>query len=154
MCRGREVVESGESGVSIIINRGGVFFFKQKTAYEIRLSLVGSEMCIRDRIINLLRELRDEGRVMLVSTHNLGSVPEFCDRTILVKGTGLSHGLTETTFTRKNLEDTFGGVLRHFTLGSDKLHDDEDARTITIFSDDERPLVQYDNKTQRTDPKK
>ena len=23
-------------------------FFKQKTAYEIRLSLVGSEMCIRD----------------------------------------------------------------------------------------------------------
>src|SRR5660398_230009 len=24
------------------------FFFKQKTAYEIRLSLVGSEMCIRD----------------------------------------------------------------------------------------------------------
>jgi len=25
------------------------FFFKQKTAYEIRLSLVGSEMCIRDR---------------------------------------------------------------------------------------------------------
>jgi len=27
------------------------FFFKQKTAYEIRLSLVGSEMCIRDRSI-------------------------------------------------------------------------------------------------------
>ncbi len=25
------------------------FFFKQKTAYENRLSLVGSEMCIRDR---------------------------------------------------------------------------------------------------------
>jgi len=25
------------------------FFFQQKTAYEIRLSLVGSEMCIRDR---------------------------------------------------------------------------------------------------------
>src|SRR5660397_157275 len=24
------------------------FFFKQKTAYELRLSLVGSEMCIRD----------------------------------------------------------------------------------------------------------
>ena len=24
------------------------FFFKQKTAYEVRLSFVGSEMCIRD----------------------------------------------------------------------------------------------------------
>ena len=28
---------------------GIVFFFKQKTAYEIMPSLVGSEMCIRDR---------------------------------------------------------------------------------------------------------
>src|SRR5428012_25663 len=28
---------------------GNIFFFKQKTAYEIRPSLVGSEMCIRDR---------------------------------------------------------------------------------------------------------
>ena len=29
-----------------------VFFFKQKTAYEIGVRLVGSEMCIRDRILN------------------------------------------------------------------------------------------------------
>ena len=28
---------------------GSVFFFKQKTAYEIGVRLVGSEMCIRDR---------------------------------------------------------------------------------------------------------
>ena len=27
-----------------------VFFFKQKTAYEMLRSLVGSEMCIRDRL--------------------------------------------------------------------------------------------------------
>ena len=27
------------------------FFFKQKTAYEISLGLVGSEMCIRDRLL-------------------------------------------------------------------------------------------------------
>src|SRR5450756_1360671 len=29
------------------------FFFKQKTAYEIMPSLVGSEMCIRDRLTQL-----------------------------------------------------------------------------------------------------
>ena len=28
---------------------GVIFFFKQKTAYEMLRSLVGSEMCIRDR---------------------------------------------------------------------------------------------------------
>lgn len=111
----------------------------------------GVDVKTEEQIIGLLRELRDEGRVMLVSTHNLGSVPEFCDRTVLVKGTVLSHGPTETTFTRENLEHAFGGVLRHFTLGGDALHDDEDARSITIISDDERPLVQYGDKTQRTD---
>ena len=30
-------------------------FFKQKTAYEISLGLVGSEMCIRDRIERMMR---------------------------------------------------------------------------------------------------
>ena len=114
----------------------------------------GVDVKTEEQIVGLLRELRDEGRVMLVSTHNLGSVPEFCDRTVLVKGTGLSHGLTEKTFTRENLEKTFGGVLRHFTLGGDALHDDEDARSVTIFTDDERPLVQYGDETQRTERSK
>ena len=87
---------------------------------------------------------------MLVSTHNLGSVPEFCDRVVLVKGTVLAYGPTETTFTRDNLEAAFGGVLRHFTLSGQALHDDDDPRRITILSDDERPLVQYDDQTHIT----
>ena len=113
----------------------------------------GVDVQTEDQIVALLKELRDEGRVMLVSTHNLGSVPEFCDRTILVKGTVLGYGPTETTFTRENLELAFGGALRHFTLGGDTLHDDEDAREVTIFTDDERPFVQYGEKTQRSDRK-
>ncbi|KIN61814.1 ABC transporter, ATP-binding protein [Sulfitobacter noctilucae] len=111
----------------------------------------GVDVTTEEQIVALLQELRAEGRVMLVSTHNLGSVPEFCDRCILVKGTVLAHGPTENTFTRENLEQAFGGVLRHFTLGGDALHDDEDARAVTIFTDDERPFVQYGDKTQRTD---
>jgi manganese/iron transport system ATP-binding protein len=110
----------------------------------------GVDVKTEEQIVKLLKELRDEGRVMLVSTHNLGSVPEFCDRTVLVKGTVLNYGPTETTFTRANLEAAFGGVLRHFTLGGDALHDDDDARAVTIFTDDERPFVQYGDKTQRT----
>ncbi|MBA4783806.1 MAG: manganese/iron ABC transporter ATP-binding protein [Rhizobiales bacterium] len=108
----------------------------------------GVDVKTEEQIVGLLRELRDEGRVMLVSTHNLGSVPEFCDRTVLVKGTVLAYGPTDATFTRTNLEKAFGGVLRHFTLGGDSLHDDPDARTVTILTDDERPFVQYGDKTQ------
>ena len=109
----------------------------------------GVDVKTEDQIVALLRDLRDEGRVMLVSTHNLGSVPEFCDRTVLVKGTVLAYGPTETTFTRENLERTFGGVLRHFTLGGDVLHEDGDPREVTIFTDDERPFVQYGERTVR-----
>lgn len=103
----------------------------------------GVDVKTEEQIIALLRELRDEGRVMLVSTHNLGSVPEFCDRTVLVKGTVLAYGPTEEVFTRDNLERAFGGVLRHFTLGGADLHDDDDPRRVRVITDDERPLVMY-----------
>ncbi len=112
----------------------------------------GVDVTTENQIIELLGELRAEGRVMLVSTHNLGSVPEFCDRTVLVKGTVLAYGPTDEVFTRENLEQAFGGVLRHFTLGGDALHDDGDDRAVTIFTDDERPFVQYGERTQRREP--
>jgi manganese/iron transport system ATP-binding protein len=110
----------------------------------------GVDVQTEDAIIALLRAMRDEGRVILVSTHNLGSVPEFCDRTVMVKGTVLAHGPTETTFTRQNLELAFGGVLRHFVLGGPDLHDDDDARTVSVFTDDERPFVVYDKPGDKT----
>ncbi|CZR99711.1 hypothetical protein CDFC105_64560 [Clostridioides difficile] len=37
------------------------FFFKQKTAYEIMPSLVGSEMCIRDRPMIAIAVQRTKG---------------------------------------------------------------------------------------------
>ena len=94
-------------------------------------------------IIDLMRGLRDQGCLMLVSTHNLGSVPEFCDQVVLFNKTVLAYGPTAQNFTEANLARAFGGVLRHVKLGGKDLHDDEDARTITVLTDDERPLVLY-----------
>lgn len=110
----------------------------------------GVDIKTEDAIIALLRELRDEGRVMLVSTHDLGSVPEFCDHTILIKNTVLKFGPTPEIFTRENLELTFGGALRHFVIGGPGLHDDADPRELAVFTDDERPLVMYGQKGQMT----
>ncbi|AOF88951.1 manganese/iron ABC transporter ATP-binding protein [Sinorhizobium sp. RAC02] len=103
----------------------------------------GVDVNTEEQIVELLGKLRDEGRVMLVSTHNLGSVPDFCDRTVFVKGTVIASGPTAETFTEANLERAFGGVLRHFILGGHDLHDDEDKRSITVITDDERPFVIY-----------
>jgi manganese/iron transport system ATP-binding protein len=126
-------------------------FLARALAQEGRIILLdepftGVDVTTEEQIIGLLRSLRDEGHVMLVSTHNLGSVPDFCDRTVLVKGTVLAYGPTETTFTRDNLERAFGGVLRHFTLSGSDLHEDDDTREISILTDDERPFVQYGRK--------
>ncbi|MEP0944792.1 MAG: manganese/iron ABC transporter ATP-binding protein [Rhizobiaceae bacterium] len=106
----------------------------------------GVDVKSEEAIIGLLQQMREEGRVMLVATHNLGSVPEFCDRTVLIKQTVLDYGLTSEVFTQKNLERTFSGVLRHFVLGGADLHDDEDDRQVTVITDDERPFVVYDDK--------
>ena len=105
----------------------------------------GVDVKTETAIIKLLGEMRKEGKIMLVSTHNLGSVPEFCDRTILIKETVLAYGKTENTFTRRNLELAFGGVLRHFVLSGTDLHDDDDRREVRVISDDERPFVLYDS---------
>ena len=109
----------------------------------------GVDVKTEDQIIALLRDLRDEGRVMLVSTHNLGSVPEFCDQTVLVKGTVLAYGPTAETFTEANLEQAFGGVLRHFMLNNGAKH--EPPNPVGIFSDDERPLIFRDGVAQKRD---
>lgn len=103
----------------------------------------GVDVNTEEQIVSLMRDLRAEGRVMLVSTHNLGSVPEFCDRTIFVKGTVIASGPTEETFTEENLKTAFGGALRHFVLGGADLHDDADARQLKVITDDERPFVIY-----------
>ncbi len=103
----------------------------------------GVDVTTEEQIVALLKALRDEGRVMLVSTHNLGSVPDFCDRTVFVKGTVIAYGKTEDTFNEANLEKAFGGVLRHFILSGPELHDDADTRRVKVISDDERPFVIY-----------
>ncbi len=104
----------------------------------------GVDVKTEEAIIGLLMALRDEGRVMLVSTHNLGSVPRFCDRAVLINRTVLAAGPTAEVFTHDNLQMAFGGVLRRYTLGGADLHEDEaDKRRLTVLTDDERPFVIY-----------
>ena len=103
----------------------------------------GVDIKTEDSLISLFRSLAAEGRLILVSTHNLGSVPSFCDEVMLINKTLLAYGSVETTFTQENLGKAFGGMLRHHQLIGDDLHDDEDKRSITVLTDDERPLVLY-----------
>jgi len=72
----------------------------------------GVDATTEQSIIALLRGMRDEGRIVLVSTHDLDGVPRFCDRVVIVHRTVLAEGPTATTFTESNLRRAFGDALR------------------------------------------
>ena len=120
-------------------------FLARALAQEARLILLdepftGVDVKTEAAIVDLLRELRTAGHIMLVSTHNLGSVPEFCDHAVLINRTVLAAGPIAATFTEANLAKAFGGVLRHFRFDRSTVQP-HDGRAITVLTDDERPLV-------------
>lgn len=103
----------------------------------------GIDVKTENSLIELFRSLATEGALILVSTHNLGSVPSFCDDVILINRTLVAAGSIETTFTQDNLAKAFGGMLRHVHVGGGDLHHDSDQRRVTVLTDDERPVVLY-----------
>ncbi|MBE2896286.1 ATP-binding cassette domain-containing protein [Pasteurellaceae bacterium HPA106] len=133
-------------------------FLARALAQESRIILLdepftGVDVKTENAIIDLLGALRDEGHLILVSTHNLGSVPHFCDQVVMINRTLIAKGDTESTFTQRNLERAFGGVLRHLTLAGADLHDDEDKRALTVLTDDEHALVFYGEDGKELPPK-
>lgn len=93
-------------------------FLARSLAQESRIILLdepftGVDVTTENAIIDLLKQLRAEGHLILVSTHNLGTVPSFCDQAVMINRTVLSAGSIAQTFTEDNLEKVFGGVLRY-----------------------------------------
>ncbi len=56
----------------------------------------------------VLRELRNQGKLILISHHDLSNVREIFDRVLLINGELIAEGETAKVFTRENLERTYG----------------------------------------------
>ena len=91
-------------------------------------------------VMELLKNLRDEGYLMLVSTHNLGAVPQYCNEVVLINRELIAHGDIHEIYTVDNLERAFGSVLKNIGLG-------EVAPQVRIVSDDEHPAVFVDERS-------
>ncbi|QEE62663.1 metal ABC transporter ATP-binding protein [Salinibacterium sp. dk2585] len=59
-------------------------------------------------IVTLLRSLADEGRSILISTHDLAGVPELCDEVVLLQNRVLFHGSPAEALTPERLALAFG----------------------------------------------
>ncbi|GAB2666781.1 metal ABC transporter ATP-binding protein [Vibrio panuliri] len=94
-------------------------------------------------IMSLLKELQQQGHLILVSTHNLGTVPDYCNQVLFINRTIIAAGSTETTFNQENLHATFGGALKQVDIAGKTLHKDDDERNMLIISDHDKPAVFY-----------
>ncbi|MDA8370996.1 MAG: metal ABC transporter ATP-binding protein [Nocardiopsaceae bacterium] len=59
-------------------------------------------------IVEVLRTMRDNGHTLLVATHDLASVPEFCDEAVLLQRRVIAHGAPQEVLTPERLFDAFG----------------------------------------------
>ena len=56
----------------------------------------------------VFKQLREQGKLLLISHHDLGSVPELFDQVLLLNGELLAAGLVADVFTQENLARTYG----------------------------------------------
>lgn len=124
-------------------------FLARSLAQQGRLMLLdepftGVDVKTESAIIELLGELRSEGHIILVSTHNLGSVPDFCDQVAIINRTVIAAGATEEVFTEEHLAKAFGGALRHIRLDHTDIPGAR-RNELLILTDDEGALVLGEN---------
>lgn len=72
---------------------------------------VGVDAATEKAIITLLNELKGQGKTVLVVHHDLSTVKEYFDWTMLLNVHLMGLGPTEQIFTKENLQKTYGGKL-------------------------------------------
>ncbi|WP_278495676.1 metal ABC transporter ATP-binding protein [Pantoea vagans] len=77
----------------------------------------GVDVRTEHAIIDILRELRDEEHIIIVSTHNLASVPGYCDEVMMINVTLIASGPVSDVYTPDNLGKTFGGAINQLPVG-------------------------------------
>ena len=92
-----------------LAQRGGIMLLDEP--------FTGVDIRTERAIVALLQALRDEGHVILVSTHNLASVPGFCDHAVLVNRRLVAFGPVAEVFTPANLSLAFGGDAHQVPVG-------------------------------------
>jgi manganese/zinc/iron transport system ATP- binding protein len=71
----------------------------------------GVDAVTESAIVDLLRELRDQGRTVLCVHHDLESAPDYFDWVVMLNVSVVAAGPMEPTFTLDNLRATYGGVV-------------------------------------------
>ncbi len=72
---------------------------------------VGVDITTEEKIISLLKNLASQGKTLLVVHHDLSTVHEYFDKSILLNQRLIAYGDTETTFVEENISKCYGAQL-------------------------------------------
>jgi manganese/zinc/iron transport system ATP- binding protein len=79
-------------------------------------------------IVQLLHELKAAGKTMLVVHHDLQTVVDYFDHVILLNMRIVAAGPTRSTFTKENLQKTYGGKLTLLDQATEAMRQAESPR--------------------------
>jgi manganese/zinc/iron transport system ATP- binding protein len=101
-------------------------FLARALAQDARLYLMdeplaGVDATTEKAIMQILRDLREEGRTVVVVHHDLQTVPEYFDHVVLLNMRLVASGSVQDVFTAENLQRTYGGRSSILTRAADAL---------------------------------
>ncbi len=101
-------------------------FLARALAQDARLYLMdeplaGVDATTEKAIMQILRDLREEGRTIVVVHHDLQTVPEYFDHVVLLNMRLVASGSVQEVFTAENLQRTYGGRSSILTRAADAL---------------------------------
>ena len=79
--------------------------------------LAGVDAATERAIMTILRELKNEGKTVLVVHHDLQTVEDYFDQVLFLNRNVVAHGEILSTFTTENIEKTYGGTVRWLKEG-------------------------------------
>lgn len=91
---------------------------QQGDVYLLDEPLVGVDAATETAIVDVLKQLRDDGKVVMVVHHDLSTVREYFDRVLLLNRELIAFGATDEVFTEALLQQTYGGRLAVLDQGS------------------------------------
>ncbi len=84
---------------------------QQADIYFLDEPFAGVDAATENAIINLLRQMTEAGKTVVVVHHDLQSVTDYFDWVIMLNTRLVAYGPTDTTFTQNNLQESYGGKL-------------------------------------------
>lgn len=84
---------------------------QQSDLYLMDEPFVGVDSVTERAIVDLLKQLRNQGKTILVVHHDLSTAPQYFDYLALLNFRLIAHGLSDAVFNHELLQKTYGGKL-------------------------------------------